>query len=312
VELIIMRYATWTAIESSPTALRLYRSYRKLPTWVRAPLRRVSMPRWYLALAYVRRIANGRVLSGPFAGLQLELSPVSSRHLLGYVLGTQELELREVVESIVRRGYATIINIGAADGYYAIGLALRLPSANIVGFEALTEHHAPLRRAAGANGVSERFRLEGFCHPADLTRELRAARNPALVIADIEGGEKHLLDPHKVPALRRVDLLVETHDALAAGCTETLIERFAPSHTVERIVSRPRTLGDFPGAALPLLRRLMPGTALELMNERRKGPQEWLFLRTKEPHAGSEASAISPAQQNGSAASMSRPAANKE
>ena len=143
-----MRHATWTTIESSPIALRLYRSYRKLPASVRAPLRWVSMPRWYLALAYIRCLANGRVLSGPFAGMRLELSPVSSRHLLGYVLGTQELELRDTVESIVRRGYATIINVGAADGYYAIGLARRLPSTEIVGFEALAEHHAALRRAA--------------------------------------------------------------------------------------------------------------------------------------------------------------------
>jgi len=283
VELIIMRHSTWTGIESSPVALRLYRSYRKLPASVRAPMRWVSMPRWYLALAYIRRVADGRVLSGPFAGMRLELSPVSSRHLLGYVLGTQELELRDAVESIVRRGYATIINIGAADGYYAIGLARRLPSAEVVGFEALTEHHAPLRRAARANGVAARFRLEGFCDPAGLKRELESARQPALVIADIEGGERELLDPRKVSALCRVDLLVETHDALAPGCTDLLIERFAATHAIERIRGCPRTLGDFPGAALPLLRQLMPGTALELMNERRKGAQEWLFLRSKEP-----------------------------
>jgi hypothetical protein len=300
-----MRHATWTAIESSPVALRLYRSYRKLPAAVRTPLRWITMPRWYFAVAYIRRVAKNRVLSGPFAGLQLELSPVSGRHLLGYLLGTQEMELCDIVERIVSRRYSTIVNIGAADGYYAIGLARRLPEATVVGFEALPEHHPPLKRAADANGVSRRFRLQGFCDVADLRHELHAACHPVLVIADIEGGEKHLLDPEKVEALRRVDMLIETHDALSPGCTNTLIERFGRTHMIEHIISRPRTLSDFPSATLPALARLMPRMAVELMNERRKGGQDWLFLTTKEPFGKSERCRSSPGRKkNGSADEM--------
>ncbi len=41
------------------------------------------------------------VLSGPFAGTKLYLSPLSGRHLLGYLLGTQEIELHGAVEEIV-------------------------------------------------------------------------------------------------------------------------------------------------------------------------------------------------------------------
>jgi hypothetical protein len=277
-----MRHATWTAIESSPAALRLYRSYRRLPERIRRPLAFIAMPRWHLAAASVRRAADGRVLSGPFAGMRMELTQTSQRQLLGYLLGTQELELQPVVEQILARGYETVLNVGAADGYYAIGLATKLPAASVVAFEALPEHHSRLRRAAKANGVADRVRLQGFCNACDLDRELRRAAAPAILVADIEGGEIELLDPGKIDRLRHADILVETHDALAPGVTEILISRFRATHDIERIWARPRRLSDFPKDVLPQLPRLLPSTAVELMNERRQGRQQWLFLTAKD------------------------------
>ena len=87
-----------------------------------------------------------------------------------------------------------------------------------------------------------------------------------------------LLDPESIEALRSVDLLVETHDQYVADCTEILASRFAPTHAVQEFSGRPRVASDFPSAALPLLARMFPETAIELMNERRKEPQQWLLL----------------------------------
>jgi hypothetical protein len=198
--------------------------------------------------------------------------------LLGYLLGTQEIELHGAVEKIVSQGYKTIINIGAADGYYALGLARRLPQACVLAFEANSSHHKYLNTSARANGVAERIFIRGFCRGQDLRAALATVRQPALVICDIEGGEVDLLDPESIEALRSVDLLVETHDQYVADCTEILASRFAPTHAVQEFSGRPRVASDFPSAALPLLARMFPETAIELMNERRKEPQQWLLL----------------------------------
>jgi hypothetical protein len=276
-----MRHATWMVIEGSPLALRLYRSYRKLPAALRVPARWIAMPRWEATTAFVRRKARERVLSGPFIGMRLQLSDRSRRNLLGYLLGTQEIELHDVVERIIARGYPTIINVGAADGYYATGFLRRMPQTQVVAFEALPEHHDRLRRTAEANGVIHRLALKGFCRPSDLRNELAAASAPTLVISDIEGGELALLDPERIPALSNVDMLIETHDVYCTGCTDALIARFSATHVVERIAGRPRTAADFPSKALPALCAWMPRTALELMDERRIGRQHWLFLSAK-------------------------------
>jgi hypothetical protein len=242
----------------------------------------MALPRWHLAAAWVRYGSGNTVLSGPFAGTKLYLSPLSGRHLLGYLLGTQEIELRGAVEQIVTRSYATIINIGAADGYYALGLARRLPQACVLAFEANSSHHKKLNASARANGVAERIFVRGFCNGDDLRAALATVRKPALVICDIEGGEVDLLHPESIGALRSIDLLVETHDQYVADCTEILTSRFAPTHAVQQFSGRPRVASDFPSAAFPRLARVFPETAIELMNERRKEPQQWLMLTARD------------------------------
>lgn len=280
-----MRHATWLKIETSPFWYGAYRRYRLLPDGVRRPLRALLMPRWQLAAFLVRQAARRRAVAGPFRGMRIELSPLSSRHLLGYILGSQELELRPAIEAVVARGYRTMLNVGAADGYYAVGLALRAPQAQVEAFEALPELHPVIARTAAANGVADRIAVEGSCTPAVLRARLASAEAPALIMMDIEGGEIELLDPAAIPELAQADILVETHDAFVAHATATLIDRFQKTHDVACYTARPRVLGDFPQDFLPRLRRWFPRLAVELMNERRTGRQRWLLLTAKAPAA---------------------------
>jgi hypothetical protein len=277
-----MQHATWSAIESSPVTMGIYRLYRKVvPPSARSLVRWLVMPRWNAAAALVRHRAANTVLTGPFKGMRLNLTPVSNRNLLGYLLGTQEAELHDVVGRVIARGYSRIINVGAADGYYAVGLLRAMPNIKVIAFESASEHHAGLMQTAAMNGVAARFALKGFCRPDDLAAELARFEEPTLVLADIEGGELDVLDLIRVPRLSAVDILVETHDAFVPDCTAKLKARFSESHSIEQIISRPRSLADFPSEIIPELSKFMPRTAVELMNERRTGIQIWLYLTAK-------------------------------
>jgi hypothetical protein len=273
-----MRHATWQRIEGSPLLHRAYRKYRRLPDPIRATMRALVAPDWIAATWYVRNASHSQVVSGPFKGMKLNLSPLSARHLLGYILGTQELELSDIIESIAAKRYGTIINVGAADGYYAVGLALRSPESQVIGFEALPELHPVVVDTARANGVAERISLRGKCEVPEFRSELAKAARPALVVMDIEGGEATLLDPSVAPELCGVDILVETHDMYAKDVTAKVIERFKATHTVEHRTSRERSLSDFPSDFAPALPRFFPKLAVDLMDERRAGVQDWLYL----------------------------------
>jgi hypothetical protein len=276
-----MQHATWLKIEASPFWYGLYRHYRRLPDTVRRPFRLLSAPGWHIAAFLIRHNARHRVVAGPFRGMQFELSPLSGRHLLGYLLGSQELELHDAINQIAAGGYRTVLNIGAADGYYAVGLAMRLPQARVEAFEGLEGYRLVIERTARANGVSNRVGLNGFCTIDTLRTALEAAMGPALVVMDIEGGEVDLLDLLAIPELARADILVETHDAFVTGVTETLMGRFAATHEIACYAARPRVLSDFSPGFLPWFRRWFPDLAVELMNERRTGLQRWLLLTAK-------------------------------
>jgi predicted O-methyltransferase YrrM len=234
-----------------------------------------------MLLTAIRVSSRQRVIMGPFAGTRLLLSPQSARLLPSYLLGTAELELHGAIEQLLTTPYRTILNIGAADGYYAVGLARRLPSARVIAFEIVPELRRTVGRSAAANHVAGRVEIAGRCGQEALRQSFERADGPVLVVADIEGEEAVLLDPQAVPHLRTADLLVELHDAIAPGASDLLIERFSATHDIQQFVARPRTVQDFPAGFLPILPALFPRAALELMNERRSETQKWLCCRAR-------------------------------
>jgi hypothetical protein len=272
-----MRHATWLSLQSSYVWQSLYSNYRRLPKSLRATVRWITIPRWELATTVVRKAARESVVAGPFEGTKLLLSDVSKRLLPSYVLGSAELELRSVIERLIARKYATIINIGAADGYYAVGFARRSPESKIVAFEALSDLHPLIRATALLNSVADRIKIVGHCDCESLRAELAQATPPVLLFADVEGFETQLLDLGSAPQLRSTDIFLETHDAFVPNCTETMIARFQETHRIERFNARPRNVADFPPNFLPMLPKLFPRLAIDLMDERRMGIQQWLF-----------------------------------
>lgn len=234
-------------------------------------------PRTLLRRHLERATRAGRVLAGPFAGMRYVGSSVGSMWW-PKILGTYEIELSALIEESCRAAPALVIDIGAAEGYYAVGLAWRCPAARVISFESEAAGRALQAELAELNGVTDRLRIEGPCDHAALRRALTLAPERGLLICDIEGGELDLLDPALVPELRRPGwtLLIEIHDHVDPSIFTTLVNRFYVTHTIEEIVARPRTAPDLPRTARrALLSRWTPA----YLDERRPGPMRWLLLR---------------------------------
>jgi hypothetical protein len=201
-------------------------------------------PYWKLR-RLIETTTNGVVLSGPFRGLSL---PPKAAFGVYYpkILGTYELELHAIVKDIITRDFATAINIGAAEGYYACGFAAAIPSARVTAFEATLMGRYLLQWTVEKNGLSGRVIVKGFCDSDELDICLRAATDPVLVVCDAEGYEYELLDPGRVTQLGRAAILVEVHDFALDGLSELLKQRFSKSHIIKEIHPRPRRREDFP------------------------------------------------------------------
>lgn len=222
-----------------------------------AGLIRLLIPERYRPIGYltalVRTRTADRVRLGPFAGMHYLDGAIGSA-FLPKLLGTYEQELGAVIEKVCAFRPLIIINIGAAEGYYAVGLARRIPQAHVIAYEQLAAGRTALTRTALLNGVLARLDVRGQCHPLGLEEDLAkfcgeglgSSRRRALVLCDTEGDEKRLLDPAEVPSLSRAWVLVETHEFIHPGVTEELSRRFAPTHKVEQIRQQARSRTQFP------------------------------------------------------------------
>ena len=130
---------------------------------------------------------NATVRAGPFAGLTYprdQLADVDAP--VAKLVGCYEQEIAATFREALADGVDVFVDVGSADGYYAVGMAVRSPS--------LTTHAYDLSRSArnlcaaiaALNGVDARVRLGSSCDTAALAR---LPLDGALLLCDIEGGE---------------------------------------------------------------------------------------------------------------------------
>lgn len=201
------------------------------------------------------------VQRGPFQGMRY----VEAYGDLGAkVLGSYELELHDVVQELVESGYDTIINVGAAEGYYAVGFAKRCPQATVIAYEMSPAGRELCAAMARLNDV--RVDVRGTFTADDL-EDLPAGRT--LMVMDIEGEELALLDPDIAPALARADHLVELHDFVDPAIKPTILARFGDTHRARIIATQPRSAADFPE---------LTSRTERVLDEHRPGPMEWAVL----------------------------------
>lgn len=221
-----------------------------------------------------------RVQGGPFTGMIYPRSAVGrAEHLAAKLLGAYESELHDAIERVVRQDWEQVVDIGASDGYYAVGFALRCPAARVLAWEMNPLPARVCAELARANGVDARVELGGECRTADL-RTLPDRRT--LLFSDCEGGEGELLDPDAAPILRTSVVVAELHDALVPGVEARVLERFAPTHDIVTMTVERRFVGQH--AALADIDGMNFMDQELLLTEFRTAPVKWALMTPRERH----------------------------
>jgi hypothetical protein len=249
------------------------RFYSKLPDCVRNRLRFLKNPRLKILHSLVRFSTRNQVAHGPFKELSLNTSDCYPPMLLG----TYEQELHNVFYSWFSHEPEDLVCIGAAEGYYAVGMARRNPTLNVIAYELDPYQKKLLAEVMRQNNVSNVSVLDR-CTQESLIDTLQSISSTPYIICDIEGGEVELLDPDQITALKQAVILVEIHEVLVEGCEEALRERFDGSHKITEIYGLERQTMDFPSDVRVLDRLFSDKTKVALMNEGRSSLMKWLIL----------------------------------
>jgi len=211
-----------------------------------------------------------KVLGGPFAGMTYVPLSVGSAYV-PKLLGSYESELHPAINCAIQEGYDAVIDVGCAEGYYAIGLARSMPEVQVFAFDTSLEGRSLCAAMAQENNVKERVKIAGACDHAQLNALLTAGRN--LVICDCEGYEYQLLRMTAVPNLRKAHLLVELHPWAEPVASRSFLQEFAPTHNIDVLTSRDRRSEDFPPLAF------LPKEKQQIaVNEWRPKDQQWVMM----------------------------------
>lgn len=260
---------------------------RILPARVHRLLRAYASSDLRAASRVVRtlRTTGGHVVrSGPFEGMQYLPDAVGSE-LAPKLVGTYEKEVARVIAPASSAGHDVFIDIGAAEGYFAVGLVWRSKQARCLAFEVEADGQRLIRRLAERNGVAHRVKICGLCTLSELRKQLAGCDAP-FVLCDCEGGELELLDPEAAPELRKATILVEVHGRMEVppgkypdhptAMAALLTDRFRLSHSVQVIPLQKRLASDWPSTLSEIAD---DSDRLAAMNEHRSPGPGWLWLK---------------------------------
>lgn len=215
------------------------------------------------------------VQDGILAGLQFLSQSAEGCHI-AKLLGTYEQPLQKPLKALLEENsYENLVNIGCAEGYYAVGLARLFPRILSYAYDTDQRAREACELLAQKNNVEGRIIInQMFTHQQFSVFE---ATN-TLVFCDIEGAEKQLLDPLLAPSLASLDIVVESHECLVPGITQLLVNRFSESHEIIKIDDNgTRKLSKTP----PWFHKLNHLDQLLCTWEWRSGPTPWLIMRAK-------------------------------
>lgn len=224
-----------------------------------------------LANTYIGR-EGARIWGGPFAGMEY-VSVASEGALIPRLLGTYESELHPHLAAIAAEGVDCVIDVGCAEGYYAVGLARTMPNVTVYAYDIDERARTLCADLAARNGMSERVIVGGEFKPQDF--QAFAGRR-VLVMVDTEGAEVDILRPDLGPALAQMTLIVETHDVYRKDALATVRARFEATHDIVEVRTGTKHL-----TGPPWLMDFNHLDQLLAVWEWRQRPTPWLVMRPK-------------------------------
>ena len=195
------------------------------------------------------KLYESTVKYGPFKGLVFTTNSFwGSTDRGSMLLGLYEKEVLDSLKYIPKK-YNTFINLGAADGYYGIGVLINSLFEKSVCYEISKHGRETIKNTASFNKVLHKVDIRGVANKNfynDLDSNILS--NSVLFI-DIEGVEFEIVDKATFEAFSNSIIFIELHEFLVDDGKEKLQRLKNDSlstHTITELTTGSRDLSAFP------------------------------------------------------------------
>jgi len=230
-------------------------------------------------LKHLLRLHGERVAYGRFKGLKIRKDVWWGRYSLSSkILGVYEEHVLDALFDLQPSVNGPFVDIGAADGYFAIGAVVSGLCDTVYAYEISEKGRERLASNAAANGCAGKVRIEAEANFESLSA-LMKKHEQALLLIDIEGCEFDLLDERMLDLLKSCSLIVELHPWMAENGYEKqrrLIDMAKAkfnARLIEREVYAPNQFEE--------LKEFSDDERLLALSEGREKNMQWLVMTPK-------------------------------
>jgi hypothetical protein len=218
------------------------------------------------------------VLNGPFYGLKYNGVISNCSAYFPKLLGSYESELHEEFYKLKRQDFKFIIDIGCAEGYYAVGLARMFPEAMVFAYDSDAGARSNCLELARNNSVLDRMKIESFA----ILKSLEFLRGiKSLLILDCEGCEASiLLDPSSIEIFESTTIVVEVHDFYTINTSEAIAVKYNGTHDL-MIIKSSDDIEKCKSYQFKELMGLDLSTKFHILAEGRRFIMDWIVLTPK-------------------------------
>lgn len=256
------RFASRLLRGNTAAAARVWRFMRRHSPWEPSPSLRATR-------IYIHEHGL-TVRGGPFEGLKYDRASIGAVPLVPRLTGSYEHELHPVIDQIRSRSYDRILDLGCAEGYYAVGLARLFPGSPVLASDIDAGARRLCRRTSEINRVATLTVRDGL---TSIEVDAFLADHKALLVCDVEGAEEDLLLPQRDGTFALCDLLVELHDFARPGVCERIVAGFERTHEIAIITAIPPEPANYAA----MLRRVPEELWLPALDENRPPGMKWMW-----------------------------------
>jgi len=223
----------------------------------------------------VSKIFNNTVQEGPFKGMIISEDQFwGPGDKASKILGLYEKEIQDLINQIQEKNnFPTFIDIGGADGFFAVGSVKNNLFKNCEVFEISKRGRLAIEKSAIKNNVNDQISIKGEANEKILSSIENI--NNSVILCDIEGSEYDLFSENLIKNMHPSNVIIEIHNNSNISLNE-FEDKFKNFFSITKIAQEPRSLKSFGE-----LKNFNDNNRALLASEGRSGVPEWWHLTPK-------------------------------